>query len=58
MSEVIDTKSLRLAANYIECVREILKELYPDEIPTSVQEKYKMKKLENGTIDIQFPESA
>jgi hypothetical protein len=56
MNEIIDTHSLKLAASYIECVREILKDLWAaGVIPRHIEEKYKLKKLENGLIDIQNP---
>lgn len=56
MSEIIDTHSLKLAASYIECVRELLKDLWVMGIlPSEIEQKYKMKKLENGLIDIQKP---
>lgn len=54
--ETLDTRSLKLAANYIDVVRELLKELYPNSIPREIQARYHMKKLPSGFIDIQFPE--
>lgn len=53
-NETIDTRSLRIAAGYIECVREILKEIHPI-IPEDIKTKYKITKLESGLVDIQKP---
>lgn len=56
MNEIIDTQNLKLAASYIECVREFLKDIWAAGIiPSHIEEKYKLKKLENGLIDIQKP---
>lgn len=52
--QVISTRSLRLAANYIDCVGEILKEVF-DVIPEDIKKKYSIQKCEDGRIDIQFP---
>ena len=52
--QIIDTRSLRLAANYIDCIRMILNDVY-DVIPAEVKAKYQIQKLEDGRIDIQFP---
>ena len=54
-NETIDLRSLSLAVGYIACVRDILKEIYPN-IPDDIKKKYRMKILDDGLIDIQFPE--
>lgn len=53
-NDLIDIESLRLSAAYIECASEILKEVYAI-LPDAIKEKYSMKILDSGAIDIQFP---
>lgn len=55
-NETIDVRSLQLAVGYITCVRELLKDLWAaNVIPAELENKYKLKKLANGLIDIQNP---
>ena len=51
----ISTRSLRLAANYIDCIKLILEDIFPA-LSSEIKSKYHIQKLEDGSIDIQFPD--